>query len=78
MMVTQGQSWNCGINNALFNDRDKEEILKVSTSNPEGEDKLILKFNKRGFYTVKLAYRYAMESLIDNEEYRISGDWMRM
>lgn len=42
MIVTQGQSWNCGIVNALFNDRDKEEILKVVISNPEGEDKTYL------------------------------------
>lgn len=29
-------------------------------------------------YTVKSAYIYAMETLIDNAEYRVSGDWMRM
>lgn len=39
---------------------------------------------KKCFHTVKSAYRYAMENLIDNEEYQISisisisGDWMRM
>jgi len=27
---------------------------------------------------VKSAYRYVMESLVNNEEYRIPGDWMRM
>ena len=44
----------------------------------ENEDKVIWKFNSKGHYTVKSAYRYAMESLVNNEEYRILGDWMRM
>lgn len=76
MMNVQGTSWNWGIVNELFNDRDKEEILKITIANPEAEDKLIWKFNNKGYYTVKSAYIYAMESLIDNEAYRVPREWM--
>lgn len=36
------------------------------------EDKQIWRTDNKDVYTVKLAYQYAMETLIDNEEYRIS------
>lgn len=78
MMNVQGTSWNWGIVNELFNDRDKEEILKITIANPEAEDKFIWKFNNKGYYTVKSAYRYAMESLIDNEAYRVPREWMEL
>lgn len=36
------------------------------------------KFNNKGLYTVKSAYRYTMETLIDNEELRVHGEWSRI
>jgi hypothetical protein len=44
----------------------------------EEEDRPVWKFNKKGIYMVKSAYRYAMETLVDNEEYRVPGDWMQI
>ncbi|MCH82554.1 BZIP-like protein [Trifolium medium] len=40
------------------------------------EDKLTWKFDSKGNYTVKSAYRFVTETLIDNMERRISGNWM--
>jgi hypothetical protein len=41
-------------------------------------DHKVWKFNNKGSYTVKSAYRYSMETLVDNEEYRVSGEWMHI
>lgn len=44
----------------------------------ENDDKLVWNFNNKGRYTVKLANKYDMETLVNDEQYRISVDWMRM
>jgi exonuclease I len=75
LMDNTGSSWNWGLIEGFFNTQDREAISKVSLMNNEKEDKLIWKFNNRGIYTVKSAYRYAMETLVDNLEYRIPGEW---
>jgi len=74
LMDSNGVTWNWGLIAALFNEQDKAAIAKLALTNREGEDKRIWKFNSQGFYTVKSAYRYAMETLIDNEEYRVPGE----
>jgi len=68
LMDSVGTSWNWDLIGEIFNDRDKDAIAKLALINREGEDKLIWKFDRQGNYTVKSAYRYAMETLVDNEE----------
>jgi hypothetical protein len=65
LMDINGASWNWELIAGIFNEQDLEAISKLVLLN-------------RGNYTVKLAYRYAMETLVDNEEYRVPGDWTRM
>jgi hypothetical protein len=50
----------------------------LSLLNRDKEDKLIWKFNIKGSYTVNSAYIYAMETLVDNKEYKIPGEWTAM
>lgn len=78
LMEQNRQGWNWGLIDGMFNERDKGEICKLTITMATEEDKLIWKFNNRGNYTVKSAYRYAMETLIDNEEYRVPGEWEKM
>lgn len=68
-------NWNWGLIGGLLYVQDKAEIMKIAIRNLEGGDKLIWKFNNQGNYMVKWAYRYAMETLIDNgnTKYRMSG-----
>jgi len=73
LLEPNSYGWKWELINALFNERDKVEIGKLAIIEPEEEDRLIWKFNNKGNYTVKSTYRYAMETLIDNEEYRIPG-----
>lgn len=78
LLCTETKNWKWEDFEVLFNERDREEIRNLALTNLDGSDKLIWKFNNKGMYTVKSAYMYAMETLIDNAEYRVSGDWMRM
>jgi len=71
LMNINGISKNWGLIAGTFNEQDMEAILKLVLLNREREDKLICKFNHKGNYTVKSAYRYATETLVDNEEYRV-------
>lgn len=43
----------------LFNDIDIEEIANIVTLQQVREDKYVWKFNNKGMYMVKSAYRYA-------------------
>lgn len=78
LLCTERKNWKWEDFEVLFNERDREEIHNLALTNLDGSDKLIWKFNNKGMYTVKSAYMYAMETLIDNAEYRVSDDWMRM
>jgi hypothetical protein len=78
LICSESKNWKWEDIDLLFNERDREEIRNLALTNSDGADKLIWKFNNKGHYTVKSAYRYAMETLIDNVEYRVPGDWTRM
>jgi hypothetical protein len=76
IMETGSSRWNWSMINTMFNDRDIREIHNMAINSGGREDKRIWKFNNKGHYTVKSAYRYTMENLIDNEAYRVPGNWM--
>jgi len=53
-------------------------ISNLALLNRDGEDRLIWKFNRHGIYMVRSTYRYAMETLVDNMEFRVPGEWLKM
>ncbi|GAU36460.1 hypothetical protein TSUD_166260 [Trifolium subterraneum] len=71
-------TWKWDLINAIFNDRDIREIKKMAAISGGETDHKVWKFNNKGSYTVKSAYRYSMETLIDNEGYKLPGDWMQI
>jgi hypothetical protein len=73
LIEPNGVSWNWNVINGLFNNHDRAAIAKMVLLNTEGEDKRIWKFNQQGHYTVKSAYRYAMETLVDMRSIRYRG-----
>jgi hypothetical protein len=74
LLSSDGIRWNWQSINELFNEMDRAEIHKIMPSLQENENKLIWKFNSKGHCTVKSAYRYGMETLVNHEEYRIPGE----
>ncbi|MCH82487.1 RNA-directed DNA polymerase (Reverse transcriptase), partial [Trifolium medium] len=79
-LMRQGaiNSWDWDIIRAMMNERDQQEIARVTLTQGVVEDRMVWRFNNKGIYTVKSAYRYAMETLVDNEEYRAPGNWLDM
>jgi len=76
-LILQAENkWNLNIIDGILNTRDQEEIRKIPMVHRGEEDIREWKYNNKGIYTVKSAYWFAMETLIDNEEYRISGELM--
>jgi hypothetical protein len=63
-LIHQGtKSWNWRLINGLFKGRDREEISKLAIVGMEGEeDKRIWRYNNKGFYIVKLAHRFVMDT----------------
>jgi len=47
--------------------------MNMTFLNRKGEDKHVWKFTQQGHYTLTSTYRYVMETLVDNEEYRVPG-----
>jgi len=76
--LMSGESWYWGIIAGIFNDHDRKAISKLALLNRDGEDRLISKFNRHGIYTVRPTYRYATETLVDNVEYQVSREWLKM
>lgn len=78
LMNINGASNKWGLIVGTFNEQDIEAILKLVLLNRVKEDKLVWKFNHKGNYTVRSAYRYATKTLVDNEEYQVPGEWRKM
>lgn len=70
-----GGGWNVDLVTNVFSPRDATEILKIPLVNMHGEDKVIWRFDKKGQYSVKSAYRVCMEVLADKEDLKVDGDW---
>jgi hypothetical protein len=71
----EANAWRWNLITSMLNDQDKNAIVNMPVVYRGGDDKRAWKYTNKGTYTVKSAYRYAMETLIDNDEYRIPGDW---
>ncbi|PNY11675.1 ribonuclease H [Trifolium pratense] len=72
----EAKLWRWDIINSMFNQKDREEIHKMAATFTGSVDKQTWKFDSKGNYTVKSAYRFVTETLIDNMKRRISGNWM--
>jgi len=54
------------------------QILSMPIFKDMGEDKCSWKFTSHGEYNVKTTYHYIMESLMDNSDLRVPGNWMKI
>jgi hypothetical protein len=70
------KEWKRGMIEEMFNERDAATILEIPLFDEVKEDGYTWKFNSHGEYSVKSAYYYIMESLIDNEAFRVEENWL--
>ena len=57
LMCMNKMEWDMEVVHDVFNERDQEGILAIPLSTPEQVDKLYLRFEESGIYSVKSAYR---------------------
>ena len=58
--------------------RDVDEILKIPLLHLEQNDAIIWRFEKKGVYLVKSAYRVCVDVLINRDEWKVDGDWNKL
>jgi hypothetical protein len=77
-LIDEWGCWKTQMVNNMFNDRDAQEILHIPLVNYGTNDEMIWRFEKRGFYTVKSAYRVCVDMLLDREDWKVEGDWNQL
>jgi ribonuclease HI len=75
--VNQG-CWNRNRVSELFCDRDANEILKIPLVNLGKRDEIIWRFDKKGIYSVKSAYRVCVDVMINRDDWKVEGDWQQL
>lgn len=70
--------WNEQMLRSIFENRDVEEILKIPLLNMHEPDSMLLRFDKRGAYIVKSAYRVGVDNLVNREDLKCPGEWSTM
>jgi hypothetical protein len=73
-----GREWRRSAILEYFNERDAHNILNIPLFGDMKEDVPSWKFSRTGEYSVKSAYFYTMENLVDNRELRVDGEWRRI
>jgi hypothetical protein len=73
-----GREWRRSAILEYFNERDAQNILNIPLFGEMKEDVPSWKFSRTGEYSVKSAYFYTMENLVDNRELRVDGEWRRI
>jgi hypothetical protein len=70
--------WKVNEVNTYFDQQVAKLILVMPIYREVGEDKCVWKFTSHGEYSVRSAYHYIMENLVDNSDLRVTGNWMRI
>jgi hypothetical protein len=83
MMVSElvekdNHEWKVDVIKEVFNERDAKNILAMPIIDEIGEDKQCWKFTSHGECTVKSAYHYTMEILVDNDKLREEDNWWKI
>jgi hypothetical protein len=69
------KTWNLGVVQQVFSPEIARQILNTPLLEQVGEDRLIWRVEKNGFYSVKSAYRLCVEVLTDSSHLRQEGFW---
>ncbi|KEH20106.1 hypothetical protein MTR_8g068370 [Medicago truncatula] len=66
------KKWN---ENIIRHVRNVNEIIKTPDLNLDGKDEIIWRFDKKCLYSVKSAYRVCVDVLINQDKWKVEGDW---
>ncbi|KAK2434249.1 hypothetical protein QL285_019418 [Trifolium repens] len=78
LMEAGGGGWRRNLIYEYFNTRDAHCISNIPLFGDMQEDTPCWKFLRNGEYSVKSAYYYTMENLVDNNELRVEGNWQNI
>lgn len=67
--------WRVDLLHQLFPLEDVHSIINTPLYKEVEEDRRVWRYDKRGAYTVKSAYRLCMTIAEHNNEWRVAGDW---
>ncbi|KAK2407645.1 Ribonuclease H superfamily protein [Trifolium repens] len=70
--------WRSDLINNMFNARDAQLINQIPIVNYGTKDEVIWRFEKKGLYTVKSAYRVCVDVILDREDWKVEGDWNKL
>ncbi|CAN1249387.1 Putative ribonuclease H protein At1g65750 [Linum perenne] len=78
LLIPGTTEWDVEMIEALFEERDVEEILRVPVGLAGADDSRIWHYDKFGCYTVKSAYRVCMEFVTPNLDLHVQGPWNQL
>ncbi|CAN1129696.1 Putative ribonuclease H protein At1g65750 [Linum perenne] len=78
LMIPGTYEWDMEMIEAVFEERDVEEILKVPIGLGGMEDRQIWHFDKFGRYSVKSAYKVGMDFFTASAELNVQGPWTQL
>jgi hypothetical protein len=78
LIINNSSTWNHELIQQIFNVRDAHEIAKIPLNLTQQEDAPMWRFCKSGMYSVRSAYYQLMETIVDNNHLKESGNWKKL
>ncbi|CAN1261991.1 Putative ribonuclease H protein At1g65750 [Linum perenne] len=75
LMIPELREWDAELIETLFCSVDAGMILNMPLSSPGRRDAILWHHSRDGNYTVRSAYRLAMEKVLNNTHLYVDGDW---
>jgi len=74
-MLHDRKEWNLPFLQSIFDHHVVEHIAKTPLYPSVTEDRLIWKKENHGEYSVRSAYRFCMQELLDTSHFKVQGSW---
>jgi hypothetical protein len=75
LMILNEKRWNVPFIREFFDADSEEKLLHTPLLNSIREDKVIWRLENNGMYSVKSAYRYCVEEVIDTTGLHEASKW---
>ncbi|XVE65706.1 hypothetical protein DITRI_Ditri08aG0021300 [Diplodiscus trichospermus] len=75
LFIPGRKEWDVELMSEMFNTEDADAILSIPLGNTYYPDQRIWNFSKDGSYTVRSAYRVAIQLFFPYDIFKVTGDW---